>query len=121
MTLIADLLMTAGALAAGFYCIVLSRRLTALKNVEGGIGQAVAALSLQVDELERSIDSARNAAGQSSKSLTELTARAEGAAQRLELMVASMHDIPDLPDDPPAKTEPEPPLFTSRLGRRAEA
>jgi hypothetical protein len=95
MALIADVLMVAGALAAGFYCFVLSRRLSAFKDAESGIGQAVASLSAQVDELGKSVEAARNAANSSSGSLVGLTQKAEGVAQRLELMVASMHDLPD--------------------------
>jgi len=109
---IADILLVAGALAAGYYCFVLSKPLTEFKSAEGGIGTAVAELSAQVDELTKSVADARNSAQASSSSLLELTDRAEGVAQRLELMVASMHDIPD-----PAK--PEEPVFSTRMSRMA--
>lgn len=121
MALIADLLMVAGALAAGFYCIVLSRRLAALKNAEGGIGQAVATLSAQVTELHSSVEAARSAAGKSNASLAELTGRAEAAAQRLELMVASMHDLPQAPTTRPMDAEPDEPVFAARARRSAGA
>lgn len=116
MAFIADLLLVAGALAAGFYCFVLSKRLSALQNAEGGVGQVVAALSTQVDELSKSVETARLAANTSNDSLNELTLRAEDVAQRLELMVASMHDIPD-PEkaEPPARSM-EKPVFSTRVG-----
>ena len=117
MTLIADLLLVAGALAAGFYCFVLSRRLSALKNAEGGVGQVVATLSAQVDELSASVNNARNAANTSNDSLGELTARAENVAQRLELMVASMHDIPSGEPEAPRTHEKDSPVFSTRVGR----
>lgn len=119
MALIADLILVAAALAAGFYCFVLSRRLAAFKDAESGIGSVVSALSAQVDELSNSVTAARKAANASSGSLSELTARAEDVAQRLELMVASMHDIPDETSQAPASKPVEKPVFSSRVGRAA--
>ncbi len=97
MDLIADILLAAGALGAGFYCFILARRLTRFTNLENGVGGAVAVLSAQVDDLSKTLESARNAAGESGKSLEELTERAEDVARRLELLVASMHDLPQAP------------------------
>lgn len=113
MALISDLLLVAGALAAGFYCFVLSRRLNAFKDAENGVGQVVASLSQQVDELNNSIESARAEASSSSGVLSELTQRAESVAQRLELMVASMHDIPT-PQQKPKTVDS--PVFSTRMG-----
>lgn len=112
MSLISDILMGAGALGAGFYCFVLSRRLSAFKDAESGMGKVVASLSQQVDELNHSIQTARKEASSSSGALSELTLRAENVAQRLELMVASMHDIPEaqMPN-----SRPEEPIFSSRM------
>lgn len=116
METIADILLVAGAVAAGFYCFVLSRRLAEFKSAEGGIGTAVVALSAQVDELTKSVAAARASAQTSSASLTELTGRAEGVAQRLELMVASMHDIPEKTT---ASPKPDEPVFSTRMSRMA--
>ncbi|MFD1344034.1 hypothetical protein [Litorisediminicola beolgyonensis] len=98
MELIADALLVAGALGAGFYCFVLSRRLTRFNDLESGMGGAVAVLSAQVDDMTRTLSAAQRSAGASTESLAELTARAESVAKRLELMVASLHDIPHDPD-----------------------
>lgn len=95
MELIADILLAAGALGAGFYCLVLSRRLKRFHDLEKGVGGAVAVLSSQVDDLNKSLVSARKMSDGSSKALEQLTGRAESVAQRLELMMASMHDIPE--------------------------
>jgi len=92
--LIADILLAAGALGAGFYCFVLARRLNRFNDLEKGVGGAVAVLSAQVDDLTKTLDAARNASEDSDNSLEDLTARAESVAQRLELMMASMHDVP---------------------------
>ncbi|WGW04342.1 hypothetical protein [Tropicibacter oceani] len=107
MDLIADILLVAGALGAGFYCFILSRRLTRFTDLENGVGGAVAVLSAQVDDLTKTLSAAQASAGHSSKSLEELTARAEDVARRLELHVASMHDLPQQAAEPPQKPQPD--------------
>lgn len=91
----ADILLVAGALAAAVYCIVLARRLKRFNNLQGGVGGAVAVLSVQVDDMTKTLNRAQKEAANSSATLTILTERAEKAAQKLELMMASMHDLPD--------------------------
>lgn len=98
--MIADILMVAGAVSAAVYCMVLSRRLQRFTDLEKGVGGAVAVLSVQVDDMTRALDRARSAAGTSAESLEALTARAEASARRLELLVASLHDLPG--EEPPA-------------------
>ena len=94
MEVIADILLVAGALGAGFYCFILARRLSRFTDLENGVGGAVAVLSAQVDDLTRTLGNAQKTAGESTSSLGELTDRAEDVARRLELLVASMHDLP---------------------------
>lgn len=107
MELIADILLVAGALGAGFYCFVLARRLARFNDLEGGMGGAVAVLSKQVDEMTQALETARETAGQSSESLEALTLRAESVAKRLELLVASMHDLPAPEGSGPAEAQGE--------------
>ncbi|UMA64338.1 hypothetical protein LVO79_15170 [Roseivivax marinus] len=127
MELIADILLVTGALGAGFYCFVLARRLTRFTDLERGVGGAVAVLSAQVDDLSKTLAQARASAGTSSDSLAELTQRAEDAARRLELLVASLHDLPEAPQSsrmpesepkPAPRTEPDEapsgPVFSRR-------
>lgn len=115
MDLIADILLAAGALGAGLYCFVLARRLSRFNDLETGVGGAVAVLSAQVDDLARTLEAARAAADRSSGSLDEVTDRAESVAKRLELLVASMHDLPEAtpPAEPSAK-DPAEPVFARR-------
>ena len=94
MLVVADILLVAGALGAGFYCYVLSARLRRFTDLEKGVGGAIAVLSSQVDDMTKALDTARSATASSASSLDSLTGRAEGVAQRLELLVASMHDLP---------------------------
>lgn len=90
-----DILLGAGALGAAVYCVVLARRLKRFNTLENGVGGAVAVLSAQVDDMTRSLDAAQKAAGESSVTLTDLTVRAEAASRKLELMMASLHDLPE--------------------------
>ncbi len=94
MELIADILLISGAMGAALYCVILSRRLNKFTNLERGVGGAIAVLSTQVDGMTKALEEARSATSSSATSLKTMTGRAEGVAQRLELLVASMHDLP---------------------------
>lgn len=113
MELVADILLVAGAVGAGLYCFVLARRLNRFNDLEKGVGGAVAVLSAQVDDLSKTLASARAASDGSNAALDDLTGRAESVAARLELMMASMHDLPESGSAEeaaePAKRAPAPP------------
>lgn len=94
MELVADILLVAGAIGAGLYCFVLARRLNRFNDLEKGVGGAVAVLSAQVDDLTRTLAAAQATADGSNTVLSDLTDRAESVAGKLELMMASMHDLP---------------------------
>ena len=95
MTLISDILMSAGAFGVAIYCFVLSSRLKKFTTLENGMGSAIAVLSAQVDDMTRALERARGAAISSAAGLEGLTGRAETAAGRIELLLASMHDLPE--------------------------
>lgn len=120
MDLIADILLAAGALGAGFYCFVLGRRLKRFNNLEQGVGGAVAVLSAQVDDLSKTLTSAQATAASSAETLSDLTLRAEEMSRKLELQMASLHDIPSPPapsGTPPVasiEAEPPQPMFMRR-------
>lgn len=119
MDLIADILLLSGALGACIYCIVLSRRLRRFADVESGVGGAIATLSVQVDQMTAALGRAQISAVTSSQSLETLTGRAEDVARRLELLVASMHDLSEAePARPPGETSA---LFQSRRAGVKEA
>lgn len=109
MDLISDTLLIAGTLGAAFYCFVLSRRLKRFNDLERGVGGAVAVLSAQVDDLSRTLQAAQTAANSSKGSLIAQTARAEDVARRLELILASMHDLPESAAAPENNPPPSPP------------
>lgn len=107
MNLIADILMAAGSFGAAIYCYVLSARLKKFTALENGMGSAIAVLSVQVDDMTKALEKARNSASGSATSLEGLTTRAETVAARIELLLASMHD---LPDPAPRAAAPPPPM-----------
>lgn len=106
MNLISDILLSAGAFGAAIYCYVLGVRLKKFTTLETGMGGAIAVLSAQVDDMTKALDKARTAATGSASSLEGLTVRAEAVASRIELLLASMHDLPEPGPQPPPAVEP---------------
>jgi len=106
MDLIADILMSAGAFGAAVYCYVLSARLKSFTALESGMGGAIAVLSAQVDDMTRALEAARGAANGQADRLEPLTTRAEELCTRLELLMASLHDLPT-PASAEAATSPD--------------
>lgn len=101
MDQIADILLAGGAIGAGFYCYVLSRRLTRFNDLEKGVGGAVAVLSMQVEELKATLGEAKAAATEANADLKSTTDRAESLARRLELGLAAIdRDPTDMRPDP---------------------
>lgn len=103
MDFFADILLAAGAIGAGVYCMVLSRRLKQFNQLENGMGGAIAVLSAQVDDMTRALERARATASASASSLESLNARAQQSAERLELLLASLHDLPEADGDGPRR------------------
>lgn len=94
MQFLSDILLIFGSCFVGLYCLVLSRRVRKLNDLEKGVGGAIAVLSTQVDEMNKVLVLAKERAASSSQSLETLTERAQQVAGRLEVLVASMHDLP---------------------------
>jgi len=122
MDLIADILLVAGSFGAAVYCYVLSNRLKRFTTLETGMGGAIAVLSAQVDDMTVALEKARGAANGSAESLEALTARGEAVAKRLELLVASLHDLPEpkarSPVEEPAEEEERRLRFVRRRAAR---
>lgn len=114
MQLIADMLMIAATVGAAIYCLVLAARLRRFTTLETGMGGAIAVLSAQVDDMTRALEKAKVVASTSEQNLQELTTRAEALARRLELLMASLHDLPE-PVAKPKRPEPEPEEDPRRL------
>jgi outer membrane protein TolC len=97
MQIIADILLFAGAVGAAIYCHVLAGRLRALTTLEAGMGNAIAVLSVQVDEMRAALTAAQATAQAAESRLRDLTGRAESAETQLSLMLAALHDLPPAP------------------------
>lgn len=94
MELVSNILLIGGALGTAAYCLILSRRLRSFTGLEAGMGGAIAVLSAQVDDMTRALEDARSIAGGTVRNLADLTARATESTQRLELLLAALHDLP---------------------------
>jgi len=121
MNLISDILMAGGAFAAAIYCYVLSARLKKFTALESGMGSAIAVLSAQVDDMTNVLEKARGAATGSAQGLEGLTKRAEAVAARIELLLASMHDLPEPVQRPPPPEAAEDGGTRLRFVRRRSA
>lgn len=95
MELIADILLFGASVGAAAYCYVLAARLRRFTTLETGMGGAIAVLSAQVDDMTKALQKAQGVAGGAEQRLQDLTARAEQVSGKLELLVASLHDLPD--------------------------
>ena len=93
-------------MGAGLYCYVLALRLRQFQTLESGMGGAIAVLSAQVDDMTRALDRARGAAGGQVAALEAETQRAEAAVRRIELLLASLHDLPEPPRATSVQTPP---------------
>lgn len=113
--MIADILMAAGAFGAAIYCYVLALRLKRFQTLESGMGGAIAVLSVQVDDLTRALENARGAANAQATSLDDLTRRGEAVAARLEILLASMNDLPAVPPPRAERPTPDPETPERRL------
>jgi hypothetical protein len=118
MNLIADFLLATGAFATALYCLVLAKRLKRFTTLETGMGGAIAVLSAQVDDMTKALEKARNSANSSSSSLEDQVRRAEAASARLELMLASLHDLPDTEPQTEADSEDRRLRFVRRRPER---
>jgi hypothetical protein len=100
MGIILDIMIAAGAFLAAAYCMLLSRRLRALSQLDGDVGAAIAILSQQVDALTRALQSASKAGSQAEASLGLTIARAETTMRNLELMLAAGRAAPQNTSEP---------------------
>ena len=106
MDYFADIFLGAGALAAAFYCLVLSRKLSRLSGLDQDLGNAIAILSKQVDEMTTVLNDAKQTAGDSSAQLENVTSRAEDVSGKLEIMLGALEELPELPAEDKAENEP---------------
>ena len=98
--IIADGLLFIGSFGAGIFCFVLSRKVSKLNQFETGLGGAIAVLSAQVDEMQKTLAHTEKAAKEAGSELERLVEEATLAAGRLDLLLAAAEDLPDQPSSP---------------------
>ncbi len=94
MDLIADSLLIGGAVAAAFYCWVLSVRVRSLKDLDKGLGGAIAELSRQVDDMQSTLQAAKSFSESSKSELNQLAVRAERASDQLKGLLIDADGVP---------------------------
>ena len=72
MELIIDFMLLAASGAAVFYCVILNRKLEALRNTEKGLGSTIASMSQTVDNAHSTVVLAKESSKQSIAELTPL-------------------------------------------------
>ena len=130
MEMIADGLLIAGALAAALYCWILSVRVKGLKDLDQGLGAAIASLSTQVNDMRATLKTTQASAGASADALKQSTEAADAAAARLEKLLgaystlntpAAATRVPEpAPDPVPQQRAPERPAATAEPASRAK-
>ncbi len=132
VTYVADGLLIFASMGAALFCLILSRRLTKLSQIDSGLGGAIAVLSAQVDDMSKALAETKTGSEGSAQKLAALNREARQLSQELELMLSACHDLdqaasrkePVNPERPLRNPEPEierdtVPVFLSSKSRLA--
>ena len=93
MSLIIDFLLLAGSGTACLYCWILSKRLKALTNSEGGIQTGIVALSQSAEEMQEAMSTTKEAANASVAQLEQLVQEIEQRKPELEALLAQITEV----------------------------
>ena len=97
LDLVADGLLITACLGMALYCAVLSRKISKLNQFETGLGGAIAVLSAQVDDVQKTLSKTEKTAKHAGEELKSLLKEANTVAGKLDLMLAGLDDLPDEP------------------------
>ena len=100
MDLLMNGLLMAATVFAGGYCWILARRVRDLKSLDKGLGGAIVTLTRQVELARTTLEEAKSSSRDTSKELTHLVARADGAAGQLRILLAAA-PVPQAPAPAP--------------------
>ncbi len=106
MDLLMNGLLMAGTLFAGGYCWILARRVRDLKQLDSGLGGAIVTLTRQIELARSTLDEAKSSSRDTSRELSQLVTRADGAAGQLRILLAAA-PVPPAPV-PPMPMPPAP-------------
>jgi hypothetical protein len=93
MDLIADVLLIFASLCAAVYCWTLSARVKRLKNLDSGLGGAIASLSQQVSEMQKALKETQDVTNTNVENLKSSTGRAERVSRRLEAFLDEIEEM----------------------------
>ncbi|MFS4436734.1 hypothetical protein ACMA5I_00835 [Paracoccaceae bacterium GXU_MW_L88] len=102
--LLSNVLLLSASLGAMLYCYKISKRLQNLARLDHGLGRTIATLSLQVDDLKKALESAKQCTEVAQNDLAESLKRAESARRHLELLIAAMQ-IPQSKEGTPTTSK----------------
>ncbi|MEM7487491.1 MAG: hypothetical protein AAF390_00040 [Pseudomonadota bacterium] len=103
--LLSDLLLLLATVALAAYCWRLAKRLQSFNDVDSGLGGAIAALSLQVDDLKATLKTAMDESESAGTALDMATDRANDSIGRLEMLIAAAEDVAPSPSETPPPAE----------------
>lgn len=89
LTLVVELILTALLAATLFYCIVLERKLAALRNGQDGLKKTLASLDGAVAAAGTSMSALKTAAADITRTLDERLSKARGLADELGILCSS--------------------------------
>jgi hypothetical protein len=116
MDLLMNGLLMVATLFAGGYCWILARRVRDLKSLDKGLGGSIVTLTRQIELARTTLEEAKSSSRDTSKELSQLVARADGAAGQLRILLAASPVPPSVPaaasPPTPAARAPEPPAQT---------
>ncbi|MDB6178746.1 hypothetical protein PAF17_14710 [Paracoccus sp. Z330] len=107
--MILQIILVVASIGLACFCMVLTRRLRRLNDLETGLGGAIAVMAAEVDRLEQAIRSARSEATEASEGLAQEIARARKERSLWELR----QKIGEAAKSDPAQASP-----TRRLRKR---
>ena len=96
MALIIDFILLAASGAAAFYCIVLSRKLEALKNTEHGLGSAISTMSHSIEQARSTIVLAKESSAESARDLSPLIEETRELLPQLNELINVVSELSDI-------------------------
>jgi hypothetical protein len=118
MDLLMNGLLMAATVFAGGYCWILARRVHDLKSLDKGLGGAIVTLTRQIELARTTLEEAKSSSRDTSRELSQLVARADGAAGQLRILLAA---TPAPPAPAPATAGPAPILKALQPAEPEEA
>lgn len=96
MELIVDLVLLTASCAATFYCIILSRKLSKLKDTERGLGATIASMSQMVEQARLAVQDAKTTSNESVATLSPLVNETKEIIPRLSELIDVISELSEI-------------------------